>query len=130
MPFATTGDIPPAADNVRMTAVELLDGRQYLVVSCAWRQVVPPTDPSSFYVLDMSSRCWTRYAGPLTDCAHLAALDIDGRPHVVTINDSLEVFWVIDAERLVSGDSTMVWPLAWARAVSYTHLTLPTILLV
>ena len=116
VPFATTGDIPPAAENVRMTAVELLDGRQYLVVSCTWRQVVPPTDPSSFYVLDMSSRCWTRYAGPLTDCAHLAALDIDGRPHVVTINDSLEVFWVIDAERLVSGDSTMVWPLAWARA--------------
>jgi len=43
-------------------------------------------------------------------------LDIDGRPHVVTINDSLEVFWVIDAERLVSGDSTMAWPPAWARA--------------
>ena len=32
LPFATTGDKPDAAENARMTAVELLDGRQYLVV--------------------------------------------------------------------------------------------------
>ena len=38
-------------------------------------------------------------------------MNISGRPHVVSINNSYEAFWVIDAEKLVSGDST-----AWALA--------------
>ena len=104
LPFATTGDKPDAAENARMTAVELLDGRQYLVV----------LGDACCHVLDLLSRHWNGYQWPLFGSAHFATMNISGRPHVVSINNSYEAFWVIDAEKLVSGDST-AWALAKVR---------------
>ena len=109
--FYTTGDKPDAAENARMTAVELLDGRQYLVV----------LGDACCHVLDLLSRHWNGYQWPLFGSAHFATMNISGRPHVVSINNSYEAFWVIDAEKLVSGDST-AWALAKVRdGVPFSH---------
>jgi hypothetical protein len=104
--FETTGSKPPAAEHARMAAVELLDGRQYLVVD---------TLAASLYVLDLSSRVWSSNGTVMWgDCCTLAALDIDGRPHVVWVEDNYRTFYVIDAEHLVRGDlaSLSAWELA------------------
>jgi len=106
VPFATTGDKPFATEGARMTAVELLDGRQYLVVkgsSLVWPQ---------YHVLDLSSRKWTLVPFPEGGCDILATLNISGRPHVICVSERYDSFRVIDAEKLVSGDPTMGWELA------------------
>ena len=125
VPFATTGDKPFATEGARMTAVELPDGRRYLVVACPRRTLRSDTSlmhfPPSYYVLDLSSRCWTRYAAPLMapECAHLATLEVDGRPHVVWVTDGCEDFFVLDAAKLDAGGHR-AWALAEMPDLDYS----------
>jgi len=125
VPFATTGDKPFATEGARMTAVELPDGRRYLVVACPRRTLRSDTSlmhfPPSYYVLDLSSRCWTRYAAPLMapECAHLATLEVDGRPHVVWVTDGCEDFFVLDAAKLGAG-AHPAWALAEMPDLDYS----------
>lgn len=92
VPFETMGDKPLALEHAQMAALELLDGRQYLIVA---------TLAAGLYVLDLSSRVWSLrlFSG---DFCILAALNIDGRPHVVGVDESYQSFNVIDGEQLVN----------------------------
>ncbi len=126
VPFATTGDKPFATEAARMTAVELPDGRQYLVVASPRRTLRSDTSlmhfPPSYYVLDLSSRCWTRHPAPqrgAAECAHLATLEVDGRPHVVWVTDDCEMFFVLDAAKLGAGTHP-AWALAEMPNLGYS----------
>jgi hypothetical protein len=126
VPFATTGDKPFATEGARMTAVELPDCRHYLVVASPRRTLRSDTSlmhfPPSYYVLDLSSRCWTRHPAPqrgAAECAHLATLELDGRPHVVWVTDDCEMFFVLDAAKLGAG-AHPAWALAEMPDLGYS----------
>ena len=126
VPFATTGDKPFATEGARMTAVELPDCRQYLVVASPRRTLRSDTSlmhlPPSYYILDLSSRCWTRHPAPqrgAAECAHLATLELDGRPHVVWVTDDCEMFFVLDAAKLGAG-AHPAWALAEMPDLGYS----------
>jgi hypothetical protein len=78
--------------------------------------------PPSYYVLDLSSRCWTRHPAPqrgAAECAHLATLELDGRPHVVWVTDDCEMFFVLDAAKLGAG-AHPAWALAEMPDLGYS----------